>query len=93
MHESPEALRDGGQRRFQAISLEKTGVWPHTSGHGCNSGNLEAFWTRVRFPPPPPKCSGHSGLEHLGGGVLGFDRADKGEQATRQAIDVNEANP
>ena len=28
----------------------------------------------------------------FGWGCIGFDRADKGAQATRQAIDVNEAN-
>ena len=56
--------------------------------YGCNSGNLAAFWTRVRFPPPPPKRIG----VRFDGGVLGFDRANKGKQATRQAIDVNEAN-
>jgi hypothetical protein len=57
--------------------------------HGCNSGNLEAFWTGVRFPSPPPKGIGSA----FRWGCTGFDRAGKGEQATRQAIDVNEANP
>jgi hypothetical protein len=60
--------------------------------HGCNPGNLEAFWTRVRFPPPPPKCILTGTRSMFGWGCIGFDRADKGAQATRQAIDVNEAN-
>jgi hypothetical protein len=36
-----------------------------------------------------PSLFGTSGF---GWGCTGFDRADEGEQATRQAIDVNEAN-
>jgi hypothetical protein len=70
--------------------LDKSMTRPHNQKHGCNSGNLEAFWTGVRFPSPPPKGIGNS---VFGWGCTGFDRAGKGAQATRQAIDVNEANP
>ncbi|WP_288132184.1 hypothetical protein, partial [Accumulibacter sp.] len=34
--------------------LEFPAWYAHNVKHGRNSGKPEAFWTRVRFPPPPP---------------------------------------
>ena len=47
------------------------------------------FRTGVRFPSPPPKSIQGGALWW---GCTGFDGVSEGKQATRQAIDVNEAN-
>lgn len=71
-------------------SLLKTAIDAPYRRHGCYPGNLAAFWTGVRIPSPPPQRTVTCGA--LRWGCIGFDRACKGAQATRQAIDVNEAN-
>ena len=55
-------------------------IW-RRSGRGFDSRHLHLS---------SPK---HEADRVLRWGCTGFDRANKGKQATRQAIDVNEANP
>ena len=70
-------------------ALENGTGCPHTSGMVV----IPAIWRRSGQGFDSPHLHPSAFGSVLGWGCTGFDRAGKGAQATRQAIDVNEANP